>query len=25
VLFYPRDLKVITIEQFVREVDAYIR
>lgn len=24
-LFYPRDWKTITIEQFVREVDAYIR
>ena len=24
-LFYPRDWKVITIEQFVAEVDAYIR
>ncbi|AGB70309.1 MULTISPECIES: IS3 family transposase [Rhizobium] len=24
-LFYPRDWKSITIEQFVREVDAYIR
>ena len=23
--FYPRDWKVITIEQFVAEVDAYIR
>lgn len=24
-LFYPRDWKTITIEQFVREIDAYIR
>ncbi|WP_426131439.1 transposase, partial [Pararhizobium sp. PWRC1-1] len=24
-LFYPRDWKAITIEQFVAEVDAYIR
>lgn len=24
-LFYPRDWKAITIEQFVEEVDAYIR
>ena len=24
-LFYPRDWKVITIDQFVAEVDAYIR
>lgn len=24
-LFYPRDWKTITIEQFVREVDSYIR
>jgi transposase InsO family protein len=24
-LFYPRDWKAITIEQFVVEVDAYIR
>ncbi len=24
-LFYPRDWRTITIERFVREVDAYIR
>lgn len=24
-LFYPRDWKAITIDQFVAEVDAYIR
>jgi putative transposase len=24
-LFYPRDWKAITVEQFVKEVDSYIR